>query len=106
VLRVTGDREAYFWNTQGKGELDLLLFLEGKRYGLEFKYSDAPTVTRSMSIAHDDLRLERLLVVHPGEKSYPLDSWAEALAIADVRPRLRELAGKTSRRERKSRSTV
>ncbi|MBI4658454.1 MAG: DUF4143 domain-containing protein [Verrucomicrobia bacterium] len=36
VLRATGDREAYFWNTQGGAKLDLLVFLNGQRYGFEF----------------------------------------------------------------------
>lgn len=33
VLRFAGDREAYFWNTQGVAELDLLLFVNGQRFG-------------------------------------------------------------------------
>jgi predicted AAA+ superfamily ATPase len=95
VLRVTGDREAYFWNTQGEGELDLLVFVDGRRLGFEFKYADVPAVTRSMSIARDDLKLYRLLVVHPGKRSYPLDSWVEAVALADLRSRVRALAKAT-----------
>jgi predicted AAA+ superfamily ATPase len=91
VLRVTGDREAYFWNTQGGAELDLLVFVRGQRYGFEFKYADAPTVTRSLRIAREDLKLQRVLVVHPGQKSYPLEEWAEAVAISRLRERLRQL---------------
>lgn len=104
VLRVTGDREAYFWNTQGEGELDLLVFLDGQRFGFEFKYADAPAVTRSMTIARDDLKLHRLFVVHPGKRSYPLDSQAEAVALADVRFRVRELAMATTGRARTARN--
>lgn len=104
VLRVTGDREAYFWNTQGEGELDLLVFLNGQRLGFEFKYADAPAVTRSMTIARDDLKLHHLFVVHPGKRSYPLDSRAEAVALADVRSRVRELAKGTTGRARTARN--
>jgi predicted AAA+ superfamily ATPase len=85
VLRVTGDREAYFWNTQGGAELDLLVFINGKRFGFEFKYADSPRVTKSMNVAREDLKLERLFVIHPGTKSYDLNEWARALAIGDVR---------------------
>jgi AAA+ ATPase superfamily predicted ATPase len=42
--------EACFWNTQGEAELDLLLFVNGKRYGFEFKYADAPSVTSGQEI--------------------------------------------------------
>jgi len=91
VLRVTGDRDAYFWNTQGGAELDLLLFQGGKRYGIEFKYADAPSITRSLQVARADLNLARAFVIHPGSKSYPLSDWAEAVAIADLRTRLEPL---------------
>ena len=91
-MRATGDREAYFWNTQGVAELDLLVFLGGQRYGFEFKYADAPSVTKSLRIAREDLKLRRAFLVHPGEKSYPLEPWAEAVSILHLRDRLRVLA--------------
>ena len=88
VLRVTGDQEAYFWATQSGAELDLLVFLGGKRFGFEFKYADAPAVTKSMRIAREDLKLERLFVVAPGDKSYRLEEWAEVVSIRDLGGRL------------------
>lgn len=91
VLRVTGDREAYFWHTQGGAELDLLVFVNGQRFGFEFKYADAPAVTKSLAIAQADLKLKRAFVVHPGSKSYPLNNWAEALAMTDLRAALEKL---------------
>lgn len=91
VLRVTGDREAYFWHTQGGAELDLLVFVNGQRFGFEFKYADAPAVTKSLTIAQADLKLKRAFVVHPGSKSYPLSNWAEALAMTDLRAALEKL---------------
>ena len=91
VLRVTGDREAYFWNTQGGAELDLLVFINGKRIGFEFKYADAPEVTKSLQVAKEDLELSRVLVVHPGLTSYPLNDWAEAASLRSLRARLVEM---------------
>ncbi len=64
--------EYYFWATQGGSELDLLVFRGRKRLGFEFKFTEAPRVTRSMRIALEDLRLDRLVVVHAGEKSFPM----------------------------------
>jgi predicted AAA+ superfamily ATPase len=104
VLRVTGDREAYFWNTQGVAELDLLVFVHGQRYGFDFKYADAPSVTKSLRIAREDLKLQRAFVVHPGSKSFPLDEWVEAVPVSRLRQRLLQLvrlprqAGVTRRR--------
>jgi hypothetical protein len=91
VLRIVGDREAYFWNTQSGAELDLLSFVGAQRFGFEFKYADSPTVTRSLSVARADLGLKRVFVVHPGTHSYPLNDWAEALAIGAVPGRLARL---------------
>jgi hypothetical protein len=99
VLQVTGDREAYFWHTQGGAELDLLVFVNGRRVGFEFKYADAPGISRSLAVAREDLGLARAFVVHPGPKSYPLGEWAEAVSIAEVRARAQKPgAGRRRRR--------
>ena len=66
------NNECFFWGTQGRAELDLLIFRAGKPIGIEFKYSDAPAVTASMKTAITDLGLAHLYVVHPGEGSFPM----------------------------------
>jgi uncharacterized protein len=88
VLRITGDRGAYFWATHGGAELDLLVNWGGKKYGFEFKYGDAPSMTKSMHVALHDLKLERLFVVHPGRDSYVMNDQTEAVAITHLRGRL------------------
>jgi uncharacterized protein len=82
VLQLWGDRDAYFWSTQRGAELDLLLMRKGKRIGFEFKCSDAPTLTRAMHIALEDLRLEKLYVVYPGKERYSMHERVEALPLA------------------------
>lgn len=64
--------DCYFWATQNEAELDLLVFHEGKRLGFEFKYSEAPKATKSMGIALQDLKLDHLYVIFPGDKSFQL----------------------------------
>ena len=44
-----------------------------------------------MSIAHDDLELDSLWVIHPGEASWPMAGGMEAVAFADLLTRLDEL---------------
>jgi hypothetical protein len=97
VLRLTGDREAYFWATQSGAELDLLVFHRGKRLGFEFKYADAPAVTKSLQTAREDLKLERAFVVCPGARSYPLNDWAEVVGIGQLRTRLMEFMPESGR---------
>lgn len=66
------ERRGYFWSAQGKAKIDLLYFKDGKRLGFEFKYSESPKATASMHTAINDLKLDSLTVVVPGNKTYPL----------------------------------
>lgn len=81
VLRCTRSGDAYFWATHGRAELDLLIFVRGKRWGVEFKFQDAPAMTKSMRIAIEDLRLDRLRVIYPGERRYHLGEKVEAVPL-------------------------
>ena len=84
ILSVLGSRSAWFWGTHSGAELDLLVSVRGKRHGFEFKHSDAPGVTRSMKVALEDLSLEHLWVVYPGQESYRLDERITAIAIQEL----------------------
>jgi len=66
--------EAYFWGVHGQAELDLLLFIQGKKRGFEFKFSDHPSMTKSMQLAIELLSLDQFTVIVPGNESYPLAS--------------------------------
>ncbi len=72
LLKVADVDEFYFWGTHGGAELDLLLVVNGRQIGVEFKRVDAPKLTRSIHIALDDLGLDPLAVIYPGEMIYPL----------------------------------
>ena len=76
--------EPYFWSTYSGVELDLLLPVNGRMFGVEVKYSEAPVVTKSMRVALDDLRLHHLYVVHPGRHRYPVDERITAWPIAEI----------------------
>jgi predicted AAA+ superfamily ATPase len=64
--------EFYFWATEKGAELDLLVIRGEKRIGYEFKYSENPKITKSIHIAIEDLKLDSLYIITPGERSYPL----------------------------------
>lgn len=84
VLSVLRPHEAYFWATQGGAELDLLLFSGGKRYGVEFKFNEAPKVTKSMHSALADLSLDHLWVIFPGATHYPVHEKITMLPLAEI----------------------
>jgi uncharacterized protein len=82
VLKAVQPDETYYWATYNGAELDLLLFKNGWRIGVECKRKDAPTLTPSMKIAMTDLRLDRLYAVYPGTRAYTLAKNVEAMPLA------------------------
>ncbi len=86
VLRIAQPDEAYFWATHSGAELDLLMFKDGRRVGVEFKRADAPTLTPSMRVAMVDLALDALFVVYPGTRRYQLAERVEAVPLNALLP--------------------
>lgn len=81
VLNTVQPDDAYFWATYQGAELDLLLFKNGRRLGVEMKRTDAPRLTPSMRIALEDLKLEQLVVLYPGPKAYGLAERVRVLPL-------------------------
>ncbi len=71
TLRVDAS-ECYYWATQAGAKLDLFIMKGGKRLGFEFKYTDSPRTTKSMHSALNDLKLDHLIIVYPGDQIFPL----------------------------------
>ena len=85
TLIAHGEREAYFYRTQRGAELDLMLLRRDRRWGFEFKCTDAPRTTKSMHVFIEDLGLERLWVIYPGDREYPLTDTITALPLKNIR---------------------
>lgn len=73
--------EIFFWHTHAGAEVDLIWQARGHWWGVEVKYADAPTLTKSMAVAAADLKLKHLWVIYPGKKEYPLSSHISALPL-------------------------
>ena len=84
VLKALRPDEAYYWATHQGAELDLLFMKHGRRIGVECKRMDAPVLTPSMRIAINDLKLDELRVVYPGEKPYTLARKVEVVPLAQL----------------------
>ena len=87
TLRAQGERDAYFYATQRGAELDLLLLRRGRRWGFEFKCTDAPRTTKSMHTVIEDLGLAHLWVLYPGDQEYPLNDTITALPLRKIHDR-------------------
>jgi len=72
-LNIVQPSEAFFWSTHSGAEIDLFFQYRGRRYGVEFKFSEAPKITKSMHAALNDLHLDHLWIIYPGKSSYPAD---------------------------------
>ncbi len=90
VLTRADAFQPYFWATRQGAELDLLLEFNGRRLGIEIKCADAPGMTKSMHIALQDLKLDRLLVIYPGTARYPIHPKTEVLPLSDAMKEVEE----------------
>ena len=82
VLKAQRPDEAYYWATHNRAEIDLVLFKNGRRIGVECKRADAPRLTPYMHIALADLKLDELHVVYPGAKPYVLADRVQVVPLA------------------------
>ncbi len=78
------DEQAYFWATHSGAEVDLFWQHDGKHWACEFKFTDAPALTKSMISALSSLNLEKLWVVYPGSTKYQIHEKIEVLPLKDI----------------------
>ncbi len=67
-------QDCYFWSTYSGAEVDLLIRKQDSFIAFEFKYSDAPKITKSMHSALTDLPISHLTVIYPGDCDYSLSN--------------------------------
>jgi uncharacterized protein len=73
VIQTLSLKDVFYWATHSGAEIDMLFTFSGKRYGVEVKMNENPQPTKSMHIAINDLLLEKVFVVYPGDDSYGLE---------------------------------
>lgn len=76
--------EAFFWGVHAAAELDLVFEKKGGLYGIEVKYTQAPSFTPSMRSALAELSLKHLWLIYPGKEEYPLSRNVTAIPLADL----------------------
>jgi len=81
--KATADA-CYFWASYNQTELDLLILKNGKKLGFEFKMSEAPKVTPSMKIVVEELHLDSLVVIYPGNRLYTLEHNISVIPIGKI----------------------
>lgn len=83
VIRKSGvdAQSCFFWGIHNQAELDLVILKHGKKVGIEIKYTDSPTITKSMKLAMETLNLDHLNIVIPGNKSFSLAPQIKVLGL-------------------------
>jgi len=71
-----------FYRTAAGAELDLVIEVGGRRFGVEVKFSSAPTVTKGFWNACEDLGLQRAFVVAPVRSGFPLATNVDVVSPA------------------------
>ncbi|MEO8325453.1 MAG: ATP-binding protein [Nitrospirota bacterium] len=84
ILMMEPHDDAYFWATHQGAEIDLVLRRGNRLLGVECKRADAPRLTPSIRIALEDLGLERIAVIYPGNKRFPLSENVEAIPLDEL----------------------
>ncbi len=84
AIRLMGAVRPYFWRTHTGSELDLVWQAGGALWGMEFKYRDAPRMTRSIRAVLRDLPLQHLWIVYPGPDRYQIDDTVTVLPLAEL----------------------
>ena len=84
AIRLMGAVQPYFWRTHTGSELDLVWQAGGALWGMEFKYRDAPRMTRSIRAVLRDLPLQHLWIVYPGPDRYQIDDTVTVLPLAEL----------------------
>jgi len=84
LLQAVEPDQAYFWATHQGAEIDLLMLRGSRRVGVEIKRGDAPSITPSMRIALDDLRLNKIWIIYPGQQRYNLNERVTAIPFDEA----------------------
>ena len=84
AVRLMNVRNPYFWRTHTGAELDLVWQARGALWGMEFKYQDAPRMTKSIRAVMNDLPLRHLWIAYPGADRYRLDDAVSVVPVAEI----------------------
>lgn len=66
------ENQVYFWGVHTGAEIDLVFEKNGRLYGVEVKYTQAPAISASIKAAIEELSLKHVWIIYPGKQKYPL----------------------------------
>ncbi|MDO8301711.1 MAG: ATP-binding protein [Sedimentisphaerales bacterium] len=94
VIRTVEPDDVYYWRTHSGAEIDLVFRKGRKMYGIECKRHDAPRMNPSIKSALEDLKLEAVAVVYPGDRRYILSSRVFVVPFGEIDGGMKSLFSK------------
>ena len=94
IAQVAGaakpDVHPWYFRTAAGAEIDLLLEMAPDRlWAIEIKHNTAPAVSKGFHLACADLKVERRMVVHAGDRVWAGSNGVEYLPVRDLMKELR-----------------
>ncbi|HOY09299.1 MAG TPA: ATP-binding protein [Candidatus Omnitrophota bacterium] len=93
VIRAVEPHEVFFWATHQGAEIDLVFNKGGQMYGVEIKRQDAPRMTPSIKHALEDLKLEGIAVIYPGQRRYSIHKQVDVVPFDEIQGGMKGLFG-------------
>ena len=81
-----------FYRTAVGAELDLVIELGGRKFGIEIKFSAAPRPARGFWQSLKDLNIERAWVIAPVSRRYPLAAGVDVLPVHELATVIEEMS--------------
>ncbi len=78
------DAQLSFYRTAAGTELDLVIELGSRKFGVEIKFSSAPKPTKGFWQALQDLQIDRAYVIAPVPRRYPLADGVDVVPVSEV----------------------
>jgi uncharacterized protein len=78
------EEEVFFWAVHTGAEIDMVFKKNGRLWGIECKYHDAPKMTKSIISAQSELSLEHVWIIYPGKKSYQLNKHTSVIPLSKL----------------------
>jgi predicted AAA+ superfamily ATPase len=81
---ILKEEDVFFWAVHTGAELDLVFQKKGRLWGVEVKFTEVPRITQSIRSAIQDLELEHLWLVYPGDGTYLMDERITAVGLGNI----------------------
>lgn len=82
---------SWFYRTSAGAEVDLVIEQGSKKYAIEIKRSQAPSLSKGFHLGCQDIGASKCFIVYSGKEQFPVTKEVTAIPLPDMMNELREL---------------